>query len=407
MKDESVSTPGDPSLGPERALRRLAAAGMAGTMAWVLASLSFAAASRLTVVISGACLFAGYLWVVRRVLDAHVARSLRRLAAERQHLEAASAEQASAHAKAYRTLSAELTPKWMRNIETSNAQIEQAIVALCARFTTIVTQIEASLGAAWQGGDGDREANGFVSVITSSERKLREVVDGLAGTMSEKRTILTETERVTTFTDELKQMAADVASIASQTDLLALNAAIEAARAGEAGRGFAVVADEVRKLSTMSGQIGKRITGKVELIAATITDSATAIRAILERDATATGQCESGIHEVVRTFSSTLSDLAAASATLREKTEDIKTEIREALFSLQFQDRVSQMLGHVQASLERLGTEAREATRCGRAPDIEALVRELELSCSMEEERDARAADGGVKAAPASDVTLF
>ncbi|WP_414691097.1 methyl-accepting chemotaxis protein, partial [Noviherbaspirillum sp.] len=68
------------------------------------------------------------------------------------------------------------------------------------------------------------------------------------------------------FVDELKAMADDVKTIAAQTNLLALNAAIEAARAGETGRGFAVVAKEVRNLSTLSGDTGKRIAEKVQVI---------------------------------------------------------------------------------------------------------------------------------------------
>jgi len=48
-------------------------------------------------------------------------------------------------------------------------------------------------------------------------------------------TMLVKIQGLDRFTEELQEMAADVAKIAAQANLLSLNAAIEAARAGEMG----------------------------------------------------------------------------------------------------------------------------------------------------------------------------
>ena len=61
-----------------------------------------------------------------------------------------------------------------------------------------------------------------------------------------------ETNVITNYSDDLRNVMKLITNIAEQTNLLALNASIEAGRAGEYGRGFAVVADEVRKLAEES-----------------------------------------------------------------------------------------------------------------------------------------------------------
>jgi methyl-accepting chemotaxis protein len=250
------------------------------------------------------------------------------------------------------TLSNDVLPVWVRQVETGRSQMETAIVDLMGRFSGIVQKLDAALKAseaASEGIDG-----GLVSVFSQSEAELGAVVSSLRDVMRQKETMLAEVHNLLSFIVELEKMAADVAGIADQTNLLALNAAIEAARAGDVGRGFAVVADEVRKLSTLSKETGTRIREKVKVISAAINTAVQASQHATANEAESIANSEMAISNVLGSFRQITDGLSESSVILRSESDGIKNEVAESLVHLQFQDRVSQILSHVRDNISSL-----------------------------------------------------
>ncbi|MEW5823773.1 MAG: methyl-accepting chemotaxis protein [Pseudomonadota bacterium] len=307
----------------------------------------------------------------------------------------------------------ELAPVWARQIESARTKTEDAIIALTGRFAGIVERLESAVRASQEASSHAGGVDGNLSaVFARSQRELGVVVASLRSALTDKAQMLEQVTSLQSFTEELKKMASDVATIANQTNLLALNAAIEAARAGAHGRGFAVVADEVRNLSALSGETGKRIGEKVEIINEAINRTFTVASQSTERDREAVTASEQRIHDVLDAFRGVTDRLNEASDRLRDESQGIRLEVAESLVQLQFQDRTSQILSHVRDNISALSSylevasEHHRATGTLEAPDFAHLLRELERTYAMAEERNAHSGSGAHRSSD-DDITFF
>jgi methyl-accepting chemotaxis protein len=309
-----------------------------------------------------------------------------------------------------------IVPVWSGQIETSRQQMESAVSALSQRFSGIVDKLDDAVRTTSAATASIDEADrGLLAVFNRSERELAGLITCLETAMGSKVEMLHKVQGLDKFVKELQQMAADVANIAWQTNLLAINAAIEAAHAGENGRGFGVLAQEVRKLSALSGDTGKRMTEKVELVGAAIAQARHAAEATAKEDDRAMADSQGTISSVLGELRSVTEALAASTGVLRDGSEDIKAEISHALVQLQFQDRVSQIMTHVKHNIERLPdvlNEHRQQFEQGgqlQPLDASALLAELEKTYAMKEERAVhKAGNATVAAAPdETEVTFF
>lgn len=302
-------------------------------------------------------------------------------------------------------------PIWARQVESSRQQTETAIVSLTSRFTGISSRLEETVHAS-QLAAGELAGNGSggaVQVLAQSEGELVQVINSLKATQASRDETLAQVRNLTAYTGELRTMAADVAAIAAQTNLLALNAAIEAARAGEAGRGFAVVADAVRSLSSKSSETGQQMSAKVDIINTAITQLVQAASSGADQDSQSVSISEDSIQRVLERFKSVTGRLAESADLLQQESFGIRDELTEVLVSLQFQDRVSQILSHVRDNIEDLHMHVQQATQSpDQAVPIDARqwLARMETTYATDEQRRNHHGDAGAQQT-SQEITFF
>ena len=300
-----------------------------------------------------------------------------------------------------------------KQVELSRSQTEEAIKSLTQRFGGLVKNLNAAIEASktTSGGMGTEGSSSVVAVFESSREKLVNLVDRMAQSTQMRDNLKHQVSDLVSHTDDLKNMAKTVEDIASQTNLLALNAAIEAARAGEMGRGFAVVADEVRSLSMKSGQAGESIVEMVNRVNDAMKLTLLSAEQASIQDEAAEKEARDAINIVLEELHEVTDGLSTSSNMLKEVSIGIVKEINDILVSLQFQDRVSQILVHVTQSMGQFSEVMADKQRqrlLGKYEkyDLSSLLEQLKKGYTTEEQR--RLHDGQDAGGPEdSEVDFF
>jgi len=248
-----------------------------------------------------------------------------------------------------------ILPLWQDQIDDVIGQSTDAIHSLAKRFSEIVQSLRDTLedADALQSGNA---GTSITEIMDESEVQLTSLHTNFDKILSSKVELLNEVTELQGFTGELQTMATDVQGIANQTNLLALNAAIEAARAGERGRGFAVVADEVRTLSQRSADTGQQMTGKVDTICSAIDSAVNITESQLDDEKLKSEGSQQVIREVISRLDLMMNQFADSSHLLKTHGIEISNEINDVLVSLQFQDRIAQILEHTKGEITRFSS---------------------------------------------------
>ncbi len=239
-------------------------------------------------------------------------------------------------------------------INESCTQMDVAVTDLSAKFGGLVEKLDSSILAA-EGAAGDTSSE--KDIFDGSRNTLANITTNLSKSFAARNQILDQVCGLAAQVEQLKTMAESVEKIAAQTNLLALNAAIEAARAGEMGRGFAVVADEVRALSQQSGQTGLDIADLVGGVSSSMDLALEHVNEMSVEDSKVEKDSVDSVNKVLNELKGVTDGLMESSNILKKNSEGIKLEIFDVLQSLQFQDRINQILIHVKDSFQVLSSQ--------------------------------------------------
>lgn len=242
-------------------------------------------------------------------------------------------------------------PLWVRQLEAVRQEGDRAVEALARSFEDIVVGLENALNESRNAVAGMQACGGVAVQLNTANADLNGLVQAIQTMHGDKGVVMAEIVRCGR---ELREVNDEVNQLALHTRLLSLNAAIEAARAGAAGRPFGVVVTEMRVLATRSSEASRRVAGQLNLIEAAVqsVQQQENFNAASEHDPIS--QAKTAITAVMNRVTALSESLGQSAAIMDDGGVQVRKQISDALVALQFQDRVSQILGHTANDLKKL-----------------------------------------------------
>ncbi|MFT6103459.1 MAG: methyl-accepting chemotaxis protein [Granulosicoccus sp.] len=277
---------------------------------------------------------------------------------------------------------------WDQQIAHCRNDSTQEVELLAQRFSQMAVSLSVAMGMCQS---NIRDPNEDVERSDSGSKTQNKTREILAEINESFKTLITSTKEVfdeihtlRSLIVPLEDMASKVSAIASQTNLLALNAAIEAARAGESGRGFAVVADEVRSLASKSNSIGKDIIETVATITERIEKALANTQSRSQQDEAIAQNTSNILNKMITDFEQSATSLHDSSKELLSLNTQINADVDESLRALQFQDRLTQILGNMQSNIMHVKECMHQAHTYAEAGNAEQAIAVLQWQDNIE-----------------------
>lgn len=276
----------------------------------------------------------------------------------------------------------EVLPVWQGNVQLARAQTQSAIDGLTARFVGIHERLSGALDPARHGANGE-----ILQTVQHAAEQLGSIASALEGMLASRQLLVTKFDSLMAANDEIRRLAQQNEQLAGQTgvtDLLSDEQSWQelAERSAENSRQIAARAKSARQ------QIMAAIGANGDAAASTdgVAENSRAV-----------------IDQIIADFRHSAMKLTTTVEALEDEGREVDREVCDILVHLQFQDRISQILDHVQQDILRLRSAAIEAQAL---PSPQQWLAELEKTYTTQEQRQIHAGQQG-HPVPPSQVDFF
>jgi methyl-accepting chemotaxis protein len=238
-------------------------------------------------------------------------------------------------------------------------QVEQAVEGVCGNFQAMAARARQAAARVplTENASADEpgaSARGVGGLISSTRQTMGSLLQRIEQTSTFSSLAVERMQTVEEHLGGLDKVLREIDEIAAQSRLLALNGQIEAARLGAQGAAFAIVATETAKMADHARTSSKTVRKTTESVSTGINGTSKELR---ERAAADNREAAASRDEVNRVLDAMTALYDQTQRTMEEaklESDELARDISAAVVAMQFQDSVSQRVGHVIHTLEEM-----------------------------------------------------
>lgn len=283
-----------------------------------------------------------------------------------------------------------LLPVLSRQLQDVISTVDTGARTACTSFQGMATlaRNSANLGERLIQSEGGSNVNGALDECRATMRKLLDRLEQ-SGKLYEKAIL--QMESVGTSVQRVFLALKELDQCSYRSRLTAINAKIEAVHVGQVGAGFELVAEEVSSQAIRSGELTASVVAILTELSKTMGSATSELKSLAAADYDAAQKSRSDAEQALENLQHTSMQMQNTVAESGRTSETLYKEISNAVMSMQFQDRVSQRVGHVIDSLVAMERALSQFEAPADDPFLanrkEQLANEMAASYTMASER--------------------